>query len=73
MLRYHSIVCTALLNGLLFTYFLGSDTFHIALKYGIFSELSLSKFLFVIALCGLGTYVACAFVFTMKAKAATQE
>ena len=73
MIRYHSVLCTHLLNGLLFSYFLGSDTMHIALKYGVFSELTLSQFLFVVAGCGILTYAACAFVFTMKSKHATQE
>jgi hypothetical protein len=73
MLRYHSILCTYLLNGLLFSYFLGSDTIHIVLKYGFFSELTLSQFLLVIAGCGFATYAACAYLFTIKSKHATQE
>jgi hypothetical protein len=68
MLRYHSIICTHLLNALLFTYFLGSDTFHIALKYGVFTNLPLSTFLMVIAGFGLLVYIAAAILFTMKSK-----
>lgn len=73
MLRYHSVICTHLLNGLLFTYFLGSDTFHIALKYGVFSEVSLETYLLVIATCGALTYIVCAYIFNMKDKSASPE
>jgi hypothetical protein len=68
MLRYHSIICTHLLNALLFTYFLGSDTFHVALKYGVFTDLPLSTFLIVIAGFGLLVYIGAAILFTMKSK-----
>lgn len=44
-----------------------------ALKYGIFSELSLSKYLFIIAGAGMLIYLLCAFIFTMKTKAASEE
>ena len=67
MLKQHSIICTALINGILFTYFLGSDTFHQALKYGVFTNFSLQFFLLVVAACGALTYVACAFFFQKKA------
>jgi len=39
MLKYHSILCTNLITAVMFAYFLGSDTFHLALKQGLFPEL----------------------------------
>jgi hypothetical protein len=45
----------------------------VALKYGVFADMSLNTFLFVIALFGFGVYFVCAVVFTMKGKAAKEE
>lgn len=61
------------MNGLLFSYFLGSDTFHVALKYGIFSEWSLSGFLFFLAIYSFAICFLCALIFTMKGKASKEE
>ena len=47
----------------MFSYFLGSDTFHIALKFGVFSDVSLQNFLFFIAGAGALVYFACAVMF----------
>lgn len=57
----------------MFSYFLGSDTFHVALKYGIFGEWELSNFLFLIAGLVFATCFVCAVIFTKKGKAAKEE
>eukprot|EP00347_Sterkiella_histriomuscorum_P000271 403376522 len=67
-LKMHSIVSTSLVNGIMFTYFLGSDTFHQALKYGIFSNFTLQQFLLVVAVLGALVYIACAIFFQKKAQ-----
>ena len=57
----------------MFSYFLGSDTFHVALKYGVFSSWQLSSFLFLLAgLVFLVCFVA-ALLFSKKGKAAKEE
>jgi MFS family permease len=73
MLKYHSILCTNLITAVLFAYFLGADTFHLALKQGIFPEKSLPAYLWILAICGLGVYVVAAFIFTSKNKASEEE
>ena len=57
----------------MFTYYLGSDTFHQALKYGIFADTPLFKYLIIIAGLGLLTYIVCAIVFTKKHKHKNEE
>jgi phage shock protein PspC (stress-responsive transcriptional regulator) len=44
-----------------------------ALKYGIFPDMSLAYFLFVIAGAGLVSYIICAIIFTAKTKQAKEE
>jgi hypothetical protein len=57
----------------LFTYFLGSDTFHQALKQGIFTNFSLQEFLIIIAVLGAAVYFACAIIFQKKAAGKSEE
>lgn len=57
----------------MFTYFLGSDTFHQALKLGIFTNLSLQQYLLVIAVMGALVYILCAFTFQKKAQKETSS
>ncbi len=68
MLSYHSIICSHLLNALLFSYFLGSDTFHTALKFGVFPDMAFDKFIVLIAIGGVLVYVASALVFKKMKK-----
>lgn len=73
MLKQHSIICTSLINGLLFTYFLGSDTFHQALRLGVLSGLTLQQFLYIIAGLGAVVYFGCALLFQKKAAGGSEE
>lgn len=57
----------------MFSYYLGSDTFHLALKYGVFADMTLSTYLLIIAASGMVTYLVCAIIFTKKHKHAKQE
>ena len=69
-IKYHSLLCTHLISGILFSYLFFSDSFHVALKVGPLSSLSLSKFLIFVAALVMLVSVACAFIFTKKDKAA---
>lgn len=57
----------------MFTYFLGSDNFHQALKLGIFTNLSLQQYLLVVAVMGAIVYILCAFTFQKKAQKETSS
>jgi len=71
--RYHSILCSSLITGLLFSYFLGSDTLHLVVKNSLFSSFTLGQFLMVVAVLGVPIYFLAAFIFTKKDKAASSE
>ena len=44
-----------------------------ALKYGVFPDLPLAYFLFIIAISGIVSYIICAIIFTAKTKQAKEE
>lgn len=52
---------------------MGSDTFHQALKYGVFTNYSLQQFLFIIAGSGAAVYFGCALLFQKKAASKSDE
>lgn len=52
----------------MFTYFIGSDAFHQALKVGIFTDFTVNQFLLIVAVLGALIYVACAILFQKKAQ-----
>lgn len=72
MLKYHSILNTSLITAILFGYFLGSDTFHLSLKNGLYPDMNESTFLYLIAICGLFIYILAAFI-CGKAKAPDED
>lgn len=69
-IKYHSILCTHMITGTLFSYLFFSDPYFVALKLGTFSNLSLSGFFIFNAIFVGVVSVACAFIFTKKDKAA---
>ena len=68
MAKYYSVLCTHLLNGILFMYLFFSDSFHVVLKMGPLSSFSNTGFFFLIGAFTIGVGVACAILFTKKDK-----
>lgn len=73
MIKYHSILCTNLITATLFSYFLGSDTFHLVIKQGLFPEMEFGSWSWLLAIGGMIIYVVAAVIFTSKNKAAEEE
>ena len=68
MAKYYSVLCTHLLNGILFMYLFFSDSFMVVLKVGPLSSLSNSGFFFLIGAITIAVGVVCAILFTKKDK-----